>query len=147
MRNVEGNGSAVAQRRAAGLLEQWKLISTPQDGGRFLKNRSDMETHPTFFDIDPIGQLSVTCHSDSEFCGKIGYGYRKLWRISSMVEENKKLRRSRSDRVIAGVCGGLGEFFGLSPVWFRLAFLLALIPGGIPGLGGYILFWLILPKE
>jgi phage shock protein C len=64
-----------------------------------------------------------------------------------MVEENKKLRRSRSDRVIAGVCGGLGEFFGLSPVWFRLAFLLALIPGGIPGLGGYILFWLILPKE
>ena len=35
-----------------------------------------------------------------------------------MGEENKKLRRSRTNRVIAGVCGGLGEFFGLSPVWF-----------------------------
>lgn len=64
-----------------------------------------------------------------------------------MAERNKKLRRSRRDRVIAGVCGGLGEFFGLSPFWFRLAFLLALAPGGIPGIGAYLLFWLIVPKE
>ncbi|MCJ7513770.1 MAG: PspC domain-containing protein [Anaerolineales bacterium] len=35
--------------------------------------------------------------------------------------------------MIAGVFGGLGEFFGLNPLWMRLAFLLALIPGGIPG--------------
>lgn len=64
-----------------------------------------------------------------------------------MVEQGKKLRRSRSDRVIAGVCGGLGEFFGLNPIWFRLAFLIALTPGGIPGIGAYILFWLIVPGE
>jgi phage shock protein C len=64
-----------------------------------------------------------------------------------MVEKNKKLRRSRRHRVLAGVCGGLGEFFGLSPIWFRLAFLLALAPGGIPGIGAYILFWLIVPSE
>lgn len=64
-----------------------------------------------------------------------------------MGEENKKFRRSRSNRVIAGVCGGLGEFFGLNPIWFRLAFLMALLPGGIPGIGAYILFWLIVPKE
>jgi phage shock protein C len=64
-----------------------------------------------------------------------------------MGEENKKYRRSRSNRVIAGVCGGLGEFFGLNPIWFRLAFLMALLPGGIPGIGAYILFWLIVPKE
>jgi phage shock protein C len=64
-----------------------------------------------------------------------------------MGEENKKFRRSRSNRVIAGVCGGLGEFFGLNPIWFRLAFLIALLPGGIPGIGAYILFWLIVPKE
>jgi phage shock protein PspC (stress-responsive transcriptional regulator) len=49
--------------------------------------------------------------------------------------------------VIAGVCGGLAEFFGVSAFWFRLAFLIALIPGGVPGLGLYLLFWLILPKE
>ena len=57
------------------------------------------------------------------------------------------LRRSRRSRVIAGVCGGLGEFFGLSPFWFRLAFLLALIPGGIPGVLAYVLLWLIIPAN
>ena len=59
----------------------------------------------------------------------------------------RALRRSRSDRVIAGVCGGLGEFFGISPTWFRLGFLIALIPGGIPGIGAYLLLWLIVPAE
>jgi phage shock protein C len=57
------------------------------------------------------------------------------------------LRRSRRSRVVAGVCGGLGEFFGLSPFWFRLAFLLALIPGGIPGLLVYLLVWVIVPAD
>lgn len=58
-----------------------------------------------------------------------------------------KLRRSRDQRMIAGICGGLGEFFGLSANWFRLAFLLALIPGGIPGLGAYLLFWIVVPRR
>lgn len=57
------------------------------------------------------------------------------------------LRRSRRRRIIAGVCGGLGEFFGISPNWFRLAFLIALIPGGVPGIGAYLLLWIIIPKE
>jgi phage shock protein C len=65
-----------------------------------------------------------------------------------MVQENSKvLRRSRSGSIVAGVCGGLGEFFGINPWWFRLAFLIALIPGGVPGLGVYILLWIIIPKE
>ena len=45
-----------------------------------------------------------------------------------------KLRRSRHDRIVAGVCGGLGEFFGLSPWIFRIIFLFLLMPGGLPGL-------------
>ena len=64
-----------------------------------------------------------------------------------MSNSQKKLRRSRSDRVVAGVCGGLAEFFGISAFWFRLAFLIALIPGGVPGLLPYLLLWLIIPKE
>ena len=64
-----------------------------------------------------------------------------------MTGHKKVLRRSRSDRVVAGVCGGLAEFFGISAFWFRLAFLIALVPGGIPGLLPYILLWLIIPKE
>ncbi len=48
--------------------------------------------------------------------------------------------------MIAGVCGGLGEYFGLSPAWFRIAFLIALIPGGVPGLLLYIIMWAIVPN-
>ena len=64
-----------------------------------------------------------------------------------MSNQKKVLRRSRSDRVVAGVCGGLAEFFGISTFWFRLAFLFALIPGGVPGLLPYILCWIIIPTE
>ena len=58
-----------------------------------------------------------------------------------------KLRRSLRSRWIAGVCGGLGEFFGISPGWFRLGFLIALIPGGIPGILVYVILWMIMPGE
>ncbi|MGE5073828.1 MAG: PspC domain-containing protein [Anaerolineae bacterium] len=58
-----------------------------------------------------------------------------------------QLRRSRTDRVLAGVCGGLGAFFGLSPFWFRIAFLIAAIPGGVPGVLLYVLMWVIVPSE
>ena len=47
--------------------------------------------------------------------------------------QHHPLRRSRHNRIIAGVCGGLAEFFGISAFWFRIAFLIALIPGGVPG--------------
>ncbi|MFN2146859.1 MAG: PspC domain-containing protein [Anaerolineales bacterium] len=60
--------------------------------------------------------------------------------------DTKVLRRSRSDRVVAGVCGGLGEFFGISPFWFRLGFFIAALPGGLPGIVPYILCWIIIPK-
>jgi phage shock protein C len=56
------------------------------------------------------------------------------------------LRRSRRNRIIAGVCGGLAEFFGINAIWFRLAFLLALLPGGIPGLLIYIILWIVIPN-
>lgn len=62
-----------------------------------------------------------------------------------MSESKQKLRRSRTNRVIGGVCGGLGEFFGISASWFRLAFLIALLPGGVPGLLIYLLAWIIIP--
>ena len=64
-----------------------------------------------------------------------------------MSETRPKLRRSRTNRVIAGVCGGLEAFFGISAFWFRLAFLIALVPGGIPGLLIYLLCWIIVPGE
>jgi phage shock protein PspC (stress-responsive transcriptional regulator) len=64
-----------------------------------------------------------------------------------MTESRGALRRSRSNRVIAGVCGGLGEFFGINATWFRLLFVILLLPGGLPGLVPYIVMWVIVPKE
>ncbi|MCP4370586.1 MAG: PspC domain-containing protein [Deltaproteobacteria bacterium] len=57
-----------------------------------------------------------------------------------------KLRRSQTNRYLAGVCGGIAEFFGINSFWIRLAFFLLLIPGGLPGLVPYLLFWIIVPK-
>lgn len=64
-----------------------------------------------------------------------------------MTIQQKALRRSRNNRMVAGVCGGLAEFFGISAFWFRLAFLIALVPGGIPGILVYLLMVMIVPKE
>ncbi|MEA3440576.1 MAG: PspC domain-containing protein [Chloroflexota bacterium] len=64
-----------------------------------------------------------------------------------MSKNKPPLRRSRSNRIISGVSGGLGEFFGIDAIWFRLAFLIALLPGGIPGLLIYIILWIIIPSE
>jgi phage shock protein C len=62
-------------------------------------------------------------------------------------EERKPLRRSRNNRIFAGVCGGLADFFGIGAFWFRLAFLIALIPGGVPGFTLYLVLWIIIPNE
>lgn len=63
------------------------------------------------------------------------------------TQQRQSLRRSRRNRVVAGIAGGLGEFFGISAFWFRLALLIALIPGGAPGLLIYLILWLIMPSE
>jgi phage shock protein PspC (stress-responsive transcriptional regulator) len=63
------------------------------------------------------------------------------------IQQRQGLRRSRRDRVLAGVCGGLAEFFGISAFWFRLAMIIALIPGGVPGVLIYFLLWIMVPSE
>ena len=64
-----------------------------------------------------------------------------------MSESTRKpLRRSTNNRILLGICGGLGEFFGINPIWFRIGFLIAAIPGGLPGLLLYLILWLVMPK-
>jgi phage shock protein C len=63
------------------------------------------------------------------------------------THQKRGLRRSRTNRMLAGVCGGLAEFFGISAFWFRLGMLIALIPGGVPGLLIYLLLWIMVPSE
>lgn len=65
--------------------------------------------------------------------------------IHKMIAKENKLRRQNG--VVAGVCGGLAAFFGISAFWFRLLFVILLLPGGLPGLLPYILLWLIIPSK
>ena len=57
------------------------------------------------------------------------------------------LRRSRSDRRIAGVCGGLGTYFGVDSTVIRILFVLLALPGGIPGTLLYLILWVVMPEE
>ena len=60
---------------------------------------------------------------------------------------NKRLLRSSSDRWVAGVCGGIAEYFGWDPAIVRLAYvLLSVFSAAFPGLLVYIILWLIMPK-
>ena len=63
-----------------------------------------------------------------------------------MMDSNEKVLR-RQNAVFAGVCGGLGAFFGISPNWFRLLFVLLALPGGVPGILLYVLAWIIIPRK
>ena len=64
-----------------------------------------------------------------------------------MTTSYRSLRRSRNNRIFLGVCGGLAEFFGISSFWIRLGFVIALIPGGIPGILLYFILVIVIPSE
>lgn len=58
----------------------------------------------------------------------------------------RRLARSRDHKIIAGVCGGLAERFGLKPTTVRLIFVLSCILPG-PQILIYIALWILIPKE
>ena len=65
-----------------------------------------------------------------------------------MSTETKRLVRSRSERMIAGVCGGMGKYLGLDATVVRLLFaLLTIFTGVVPGLILYIVMMFIIPDE
>ncbi|MEJ2599049.1 MAG: PspC domain-containing protein [Anaerolineales bacterium] len=63
-----------------------------------------------------------------------------------MAETYKRLYRSRKNRMLFGVCGGLGEYLNIDPTVIRLIFVLLFIPGG-PSLIAYLALALIVPEE
>src|SRR4051795_2706964 len=67
-------------------------------------------------------------------------------RDDAPMPESRRLERSTSDKYLAGVAGGLGRYFGLDPVLFRVAFGVSIVFGGI-GLLAYVALWLFLPRD
>ncbi len=66
--------------------------------------------------------------------------------MTHLSKPYKKLYRSRRDKLIAGVCGGLANYFEMDPTWVRIIFLLFFFMGGSAMLV-YLVMWLVVPIE
>ena len=64
-----------------------------------------------------------------------------------MTENTKKLYRSTSDRMVAGICGGLGEYFGVDSTLVRLIFVFGAIFTGSALFWAYIIMLIVIPEE
>lgn len=60
--------------------------------------------------------------------------------------QQERLARSETEKMIAGVCGGLAAYLGIDPVLVRLAFVVLLLASGI-GLAIYVILWIVMPAE
>lgn len=58
----------------------------------------------------------------------------------------KRLYRSYTDKMLGGVCGGLGEYFDIDPVIVRVLFIVAVLFGG-GGILAYIILWIVIPQK
>lgn len=64
------------------------------------------------------------------------------------MSQGKGLTRSRSNVLIAGVCGGIAEHFGWSVTATRVAYvILSALSAAFPGIIVYIVLWIVLPQE
>lgn len=65
-----------------------------------------------------------------------------------MVVTDGNLRRSRSDKMIAGVIGGLARYFGIDSTLARVLYvILSIVSVAFPGILVYIILWVLIPEE
>ena len=65
-----------------------------------------------------------------------------------MFDDDGRLRRSKSNRMIAGVIGGLARYFGFDPTLARVLYvILSVVSVAFPGMIVYIILWIIMPEE
>jgi phage shock protein C len=62
------------------------------------------------------------------------------------MDPTRKLYRSRTNRKLAGICGGLGRYFNVDATLLRVLFVLLAVLGG-SGLVLYLVLWIIIPSE
>ena len=60
--------------------------------------------------------------------------------------ESKRLFRSRKERIVGGICGGLGQYLNVDPVLIRVIWAVLFFAFGA-GFLAYILAWIIIPEE
>ncbi|HEX3160897.1 MAG TPA: PspC domain-containing protein [Gemmatimonadaceae bacterium] len=64
-----------------------------------------------------------------------------------MADFRAPLRRSRANRMVGGVVGGLAEYLGIDPTLARVGYVvLSVISAGFPGLLVYLVLWMVIPE-
>ena len=64
-----------------------------------------------------------------------------------MAATSNKLQRSSSNRIIAGVCGGIADWLGWNPTMVRVLYVVvSILSVAFPGLLVYIILWIVMPK-
>ena len=64
-----------------------------------------------------------------------------------MTPTGTKLQRSRSHRIIAGVCGGIAEWLGWNPTMVRVLYVVvSILSVAFPGILVYLILWIVMPK-
>src|SRR5690349_14368123 len=66
--------------------------------------------------------------------------------MESAASSPRTIRRDPQRRLIAGVCAGIGRYFGVDPLWVRVAFIAASAAGGF-GVAVYVIGWVLMPAE
>lgn len=74
------------------------------------------------------------------------FGERKGGTRAGRQADIRKLRRSVTDRVIGGVCGGLADYFGLDVALIRIIMFILIFFGGF-SIWVYIIMWIVIPSE
>ena len=65
-----------------------------------------------------------------------------------MTESRSRLHRSSSNRIIAGVCGGIAQSLGWNPTTVRVLYVIvSILSVAFPGILVYIILWLVMPKD
>lgn len=65
-----------------------------------------------------------------------------------MGNGTRRLRRSIENRAIAGVCGGIGEYFDIDPTTVRVIYVLvSIFSVAFPGVLVYLILWLLIPER
>jgi phage shock protein C len=63
------------------------------------------------------------------------------------MQELQRVHRSRSEKMLAGVAGGLAQYFNVDPTWLRLAWVGAFLVTGPVALIAYAACWLVIPTD
>ncbi|MDR1407239.1 MAG: PspC domain-containing protein [Tannerella sp.] len=63
------------------------------------------------------------------------------------METSKRLYRSNEDKMIAGVCGGIADYFELDPTLVRVGYILLSVFTFFSGVLGYLVLWIVIPQK